>query len=330
MTFDTLKNSAIARTELFMQRRAQTKRRNWRHPALYGSMVLLGAFSIGTGLAALYIGFIDDRWIRMVLALFYLLLTLWHFGLMLRTLFLSSMAVTREKRDTERWEALLLTGVSGREIVQGKWWATVRTQWIEYLFLAVIRAAAAVSIGSIGQGLVPIYPSYVSYRGMDTTIPNIIIGIVIIMVLTLANLPFTAACGVMSAMDTKRGGGLVRGFGARAAFTMLAALLPLLLWLFIGGWGLWQRGFMSYNQYNSISSFIGQFTSILVDNGMSLSGNIIANIYWIQNRQFEAFLIVGLALAAYGGLTWALLRVAQWRAERTGALRTRETKGTAE
>jgi hypothetical protein len=327
MTFDTLKDNAIARTELFMQRRAQTKRTNWRHPALYGSMVILAAFSAYAGLTALYIGFVDESWIKPVLLLFYVLLTIWHFGLMSRTLSLSSMAITRDKRDTERWEALLLTGVSGREIVQGKWWATVRTLWVEYLFLAVLRAGAVLSISNIGQESAFIYPYVTPYRLMSTTPMHILLGMSIVAWLTMVNLPFTAACGVMSSMDTKRGSGVVRGFGARAAFVILTALAPLILWLFIGGWGFRQYGLISYMSYGDISSFIGQFSEVLLDNGLRLGGDIIVNTYWMQINLFGGVASFLLALAAYGALTWGMLRIAQWRAERTGALHINEVKG---
>jgi len=325
MILDTLNRSAVGRKELSYQQQIQSRRSLWRHPALYGSLALLAAFSVGTGGYALYIGFVDDRAIQLVLALFYVLLTIWHFALMMRTVHLSSLAVTREKRDTERWEALLLTGVSGREIILGKWWATVRSMGQDYLFLACLRAAAAFSISGIGSGIVPFYPSYLSYRLMETNVLNIAFGVVMVLALTLVNLPLTAAAGIMAAMDSKRGSGVARGMAARAAFTTLAALLPLIVWVFVGSNWLWRYGMIPVPDYTEISRFISQFSAILLDNGMSFGGNVIANAYWAQNRPVASMLLTLLALGAYAGLTWGLLRISQWRAERSGALKVIES-----
>jgi hypothetical protein len=325
MILDTLKKSPITRTELFYQQRSQAPNRRWRRPLFYSLMTLLSLFSVIVGVITLSGGFVEEAPARVVLTVFYVLMIILHFNWMLRTLTLASAAVTREKRDAERWEALLLTGVTGREIVLGKWWATIKTMWRSYVFLAFVRATTIISLSNFGDNIVPLYSSYYRYNVPNTSIPNLLLGIVFVMALTLINLPYTAACGVMAAMDTKRGGGgLPRAFAARAAFTILAAIVPMLLWTFFGFWAFRNLANWDYSQTSEISNFLSQHMRIMLDNSLGFSSDIVVNNYWIESHLFAVVFLLAQTMATYAAMTWALLRFAQWRAERTGALKSSE------
>src|SRR5688572_8250979 len=99
MRLDTLRNSPITRTELFYQQRVLAPHKSWRRPLFYTLMTILAAYSIVVGMMSLSGGGVNEDVARVILSVFYLLMTLLHFRWMLRTLTLASSAVTREKRD---------------------------------------------------------------------------------------------------------------------------------------------------------------------------------------------------------------------------------------
>ncbi len=81
----------------------------------------------------------------------------------------ASAAVAREKR-ARTWESLLLTTIDARQIVLGKWWATVQTTFHLYGWLLVWRGAVglwlvattqdAPAIALFGAGLLVAYPFF--------------------------------------------------------------------------------------------------------------------------------------------------------------------------
>jgi hypothetical protein len=329
MTLGTLQNSVITQTELSYQWRAQTGRDGLWRRGYIAVMTILALYSIVVGIVALSVRFDQTDVVRLILLFFYWMLVALHFGLMLLTLHLSAAAITREKRNTERWEALLLTGVSGREIVFGKWWATVRTMWRDYLFLAFLRASAVITLYNLGRELLPMLDDAPYSATTQPSLLSILAGVTVVFVLTMVSLPYTAACGVMAAMDAKRGAGLARGLAARTVFTILTAVIPVLLWHLIGYVLLMHIGLISRYQQFDVTYVLAEYLNTLLDNGFSLGGYLVINPPWVQDNRVGIGLAVVLVLMAYTGLTWALLRFAQWRAERSGALDTRETKGTA-
>jgi hypothetical protein len=51
---------------------------------------------------------------------------------------LGARSITRE-RTGRTWETLLLTNIDARQIVWGKWWATIRAMWGDQLMVALLR-----------------------------------------------------------------------------------------------------------------------------------------------------------------------------------------------
>jgi hypothetical protein len=325
MILHTLKNSTITRMELFYQHRGQS----WRNPLVNivdGVMTVFALYGIVVGIAALSFGINDRGEVRALLFCFYWALVTFHFGLMLKTLHRSAAAITREKRDSERWESLLLTGISGREIVFGKWWATVQTMWRSYLFLAFLRAAAVLTLCNVGIGILPMVEEAPRSDPISVSVWSILLGVGLVSVMTLVNLPFTAACGVMSAMDAKRGAGLARGAVARFLITVIAAFVPVVVWHLIGYVFLVHIGVLERFVEADVRYMFAEYFNTLLDNGFSLSGYVVMNPRWLQNNSVGIFVAVVLVLAMYGVLTWGLLRVAQWRAEGSGALKYQESR----
>ncbi|MBL8161599.1 MAG: hypothetical protein JNJ61_06390, partial [Anaerolineae bacterium] len=156
-----------------------------------------------------------------------------HFVLMLQTLTLAANSISRE-REAQTWDMLVLTGMDARQIVRGKWAATVRHQWQRYLFLGVLRAAALVWFANFGARLAygSLYSFYYS-GSMVVVLPpptHILLAAAMIIVLTLFNLGFTAACGVLASVSAKRGiwalvGGIVTRLALPIAFVFGFSLL---------------------------------------------------------------------------------------------------------
>jgi hypothetical protein len=307
--------------ELYYQRRANQKRQRWRlEPVFYG---LLSGFAI--------FGFALGVWVIIeqvrfsfsipTLHFYYLFVLYLHFGLMLRTLRLASNSVTREKHNPYRWEALVLTGVSGRNIVYGKWWAIVRRMWRNYLFLAFLRTCVVLTITTVGLGSVPYDLTY--YNRSHTSNPLIVlIGVLGLTALTMLNLCYTAACGVLAAMERKQGGGLGRAFVTRTTLSLLTALLCWLAW-FICSLE-WTQPAAIFSVPQITPRWVVIFVGTLLDNGITIGNQFIFNGFWAQNYPFHIPSIFIAAIIMYSVLTWAFLRFAQWRAERGGALRTNE------
>jgi hypothetical protein len=318
----TLKNSVITRTELSHQQQTQPR---WL-TGFYALMLALSGFAFVASFVLEPMNARRDDAVGVILVIYYILLAIFHFGVLIHTLKVSSEAIMREKRTPERWEALMLTGVIGREIVFGKWWAIVRTQWRTYLLLGLVRTVAAVTFPTIGRGLGPYY-SYFSGDVFHVTLEGAGLAALVLITMTLINLPYTAACGIVAAMWTERGG-IGRSIILRTVLTIGAAFLPMLLWTIVGIRVLLMNGLISETLFNEIHNFNSSRASFMMDNGMSLGAEIAVNSIWLVNHVFLSIAAFVLSLLTYVVLSWVMLRVAQWRAERIGALHPNEPTAT--
>jgi hypothetical protein len=237
-----------------------------------------------------------------------------HFALMFQTLSLSANSIAREKRGNH-WEMLLLTGVDAGQITFGKWWATVKHMGRRYLLLAVLRALLVVWMGASITRLFTLQAPYYSSTDPAAILPpslwQFIGAIAAVMALTLANLGFTAACGII-ASAVGRGGllSLMSGLGLRliilVGIPILATLLirPLL------------RGSLA-----ALVDPTGDILLTLLDNGLSI-GMSLSRYRYPDEGNFIVFLFPAavLALALYALLTWLLLRFAQAQLVRQNVL----------
>jgi hypothetical protein len=173
-----------------------------------------------------------------VMLLFPLCVIIWDLWLMFRTLVMSANSIARE-RNGQSWELLLLTGLSARQIVRAKWRAVIRQQWKDYALLAIMRIGAVSFLAmSFDVALTPGRPPYFSYGRYGpavephiTTVFGIAISIVllsavIIAVLTMLNLMFTAACGIVGGSLAQRTSlAMSYGVGVRLLLMIIPALL---------------------------------------------------------------------------------------------------------
>ncbi len=256
---------------------------------------------------------------------------LYHFLLMFRTLALGANSITREKTG-KTWEMLVLTGVDARQIVWGKWWATVLRQWRQYALLGVLRAGVIAWLGgSASRILASIYTSYgYTYGDLQTVLPSaldVLAAGLVVFLLTLANLGFTAACGVLASSETRSGAlALARAVATRLTILFVALMILMLpsVILDLAGWWL-DRVQLGSNF--SLMDVLSRTSITLLDNGASLGSELVA--YRLGNTSGStpsALAAAILSLAIYGVMTWGLLRMAQRRAVRHLALPPEENK----
>lgn len=311
----------IMQAELRFQRRAARGRRWWRWLARSVTLlaVMLALILYGGELAGALLQRdptpIGERFGVGVALLMVFTLAL-HFALMFRALALGANSIARE-RQGQTWDMLVLTGIDARQIVLGKWWATVRQLWRQYALLAVLRAGVIVWMAASTSRLITfIYVSSSSYylgtASFSLPAPlDLLLAGVIVFALTLANLAFTAAVGVSASGEARSGAlALVRAIFMRAALLIVAAFL--LLWL---------SGMVSLLSFPA-AEFPGRVASLLLDNGASLAGELAmyrSDYYGLVSA--NAVLPTALlGLVAYALLTWAVLELAQRRAVRLRAL----------
>lgn len=129
-----------------------------------------------------------------------------HFVLMLQTLSLSANSIAREKQSAN-WDILLLTGIDARRIIYGKWLAVVQRQLPAYIMLGLLRAGAVVYFSAFTSRSFYqlIYsPNYSNILIPISPLPlQILLAGAVIFLLTLLNLPFTAACGVAASAEAR-------------------------------------------------------------------------------------------------------------------------------
>ncbi|MBA3869756.1 MAG: hypothetical protein H0X30_11470 [Anaerolineae bacterium] len=238
----------------------------------------------------------------------------YHFYLMFQTIALTANSITREK-EAQTWELVVLTGINARQIVRGKWWATVQRQFSRYLLLGVMRAGATAAIGiSVTASF---YNASSSNNG-TLQLPHamtILISSCFGILFTIANLGFSAACGVMGSAVSRRSSiAILRGFVLQIVITVVPALFLSVIFL----------PYLSTSQPTFIDSALQAIIwgiASAVDNGFNLLSfplYVSFESYAIRPHAaivpvtFDWIAAAILALILYGLLIWFAL----WRAER--------------
>jgi hypothetical protein len=134
--------------------------------------------------------------------------TLTHFRLLFRTLAMTAHATQRERLPSH-WEALLMTGVSARRFIFGKWGAHVRLLWRDWLLLALLRAGAVLAISPFIATLIYFNPQ----DALQQMPPIAAVGLAALAVigLTLLNGLFTTACGILGGLVQRANGSAFTG-----------------------------------------------------------------------------------------------------------------------
>lgn len=258
---------------------------------------------------------------------FWIVTFLAHYAIQFRTLALATGSLARE-RDGNTWELLVMTGISSKAIIRGKWWAVVRHQFPSYLWLGMMRAAAILWYGfaissvsssysfSYNNAFIPVYPPPL----------QIIVAALLIMLLTLLNLGFTAAGGMVGAALGERGGtALARGVAVR----LLLGLLPLVIMgmTLLGIIWLFRNPRFPDGIVSDLGSTTLGIVVTLVDNGITLGLPMSS----VRLADLESSMVYGsigldqwaaliLAIPAYWLYTTLALRWAERRLRKLGAL----------
>jgi hypothetical protein len=276
-----------------------------------------------------------------IMLLFPLCVMIWDLWLMFQTLIMSTNSIARE-RTGENWELLLLTNVSVRQIVSAKWWAVVRQQWTDYVLLALMRIGAVSLLAfSFDVGFSPGRFPYFSYGSSGpvvephittvflTAISIVLLSAALIAVLTMLNLMFTAACGIVAGSFTKRSWRMLPyGIGIRLLPVSIIAILagvPSYLGL--------KPDIETFNYYpdpifNTICLILLFMGITVLDNGGIAAGLLMRFGYdYRWHSKFHGFAFFSttlrghgpafltallLSITIFGMLTCLLLRQAEW------------------
>jgi hypothetical protein len=246
--------------------------------------------------------------------LFPLCVMIWDLWLMVRTLVISTNSIARE-RNAKSWELLLLTSVNTRQVIKAKWWAVVRHQRKDYALLAVMR------IGMVGFlalnfsvtfsfGDFP-YFSYGSPGPLvepDRTIVFFIATLIVLLsaaiiaMLTMLNLKFTAACGILGGFIALRPSlALPSGIAVRLLLAIiLAALIGIPSYLGLKP-DIETSIYYPDPVLSTIFLILGLMGSSMVDNGSMAAGLLVRfgyNVRWYST--FRGFRIFSDTLRGHG------------------------------
>lgn len=327
-----LNQQPIAQAELNHQNRSTPPpRRRWRQWLGRASLVMvyitafilvgneiIALLSMGSGRRVAFYTTVNPNWLIAAAVIAVGATVIIHFRRMLQTLSLSANSIARE-RGANNWDMLVLTGIDAGKIVRGKWWATIRHMWRPYVMLGILRAAAVVLYGA------STYRSYYSYQFYNSDGLSSVTLIVVLLhfalagtavfIFTMANLFFTAACGV-TAFNKRSGVALARAIGTRLFIIVGLGLLALLL----------TRLWINYATYPYLLPSIITISMLsLVDNGAILSSQFAYYSPYdygpYLNPLFAMYLpAILVTLLLYLLLTLLLLRFARWQAVRNGAI----------
>lgn len=142
------------------------------------------------------------------------------------TLGLAANSISREKRG-KTWDNLLLTGVSARHIVWGKWWATLSALWGDHAVTAVLRLGVVgwlvyvLGGEALYQPILPFLPTMLSY---------LVVGALLLAAYAVVDAALSAALGVLIPLTPWDGAAaLVAAIGLR----LLVSLAPFVLPVFV-------------------------------------------------------------------------------------------------
>jgi hypothetical protein len=148
------------------------------------------------------------------------------------TLGMASDSIAREKKGNT-WESLLLTSISARQIVWGKWWATLQALGGDHVLIVALRLGL-LAIVVVGLHVSTILPSLLP--GLPVIAPHVLVLSLLLLAFTALEAGLTAALGVLSSLlPTDGAASLVVVFGGRVLLTAGLLVFPALA--FLRGWG---------------------------------------------------------------------------------------------
>ena len=202
-TLRRIRTNPVAQAELNHQQRNSTTHHRWQHfPVIFTVALALGVLMYSAlqtvpvlaarfGVPAQEL----DRLLRggfdTITILTGALIMIHHLAFATAALQLAASSISREKGG-RTWESLLLTGVDARQIIVGKWSATLRTLWLAYRPLLVLRFAVALWMGA-SSGAIRFSPSIA-----PPSLPDMIVIGGITAVFPLFYAAFTITLGLLA------------------------------------------------------------------------------------------------------------------------------------
>lgn len=113
-----------------------------------------------------------------------------YFVVMLITMGLSASSISREKNN-HTWHVLVLTELNARQIVWGKWWASLQALWGDHILLAVLRLGVAGWLIVVYHEKLP-----AGVFGLPPGATAVIAMTVLIVAFTVIDAMFTTAMGI--------------------------------------------------------------------------------------------------------------------------------------
>jgi ABC-type Na+ efflux pump permease subunit len=210
----------------------------------------------------------------------------------------ASATIAREKQ-ARTWESLLLTGIDARQIVIGKWWATLRMMWVQHQKGLLLRVLTVVwlSLPSVDG---------IAFSREDPSPVAIIMAAGVALLYPLLNVSTAAATGVLASLFGRREtvsfqvANLLQG-----ALMIGSILLCFVPFLFLS-----RQGWAQVLPLVFLAPLDGGLLTIL---GVILEDQAVGRWQYLLGA-------IGLSALLYAGLTWLLLRAAQSVAVRQNAL----------
>ncbi len=139
-------------------------------------------------------------------------LMIMHFALYivvtLVTLALAGASISREQT-SGTWESLLLTNMTARQIVQGKWWATLRSLWGDHLMVLLVRLG---------------FVAWLDYLGSAPDLPNpgrLLVGLIVISAFSIADSALTVILGILPPVSGRNPVVLTLALGLRLMVSLV-------------------------------------------------------------------------------------------------------------
>ncbi|GAB4511505.1 MAG: hypothetical protein OHK0046_09680 [Anaerolineae bacterium] len=137
---------------------------------------------------------------------------------LLITLGLASNSITREHR-SKNWDILLLTNVNARQLVWGKWWASLQALWGDHVIVALLRLGLVGAVIAFHENRLP--PGVL---GLSPELTHLISITAIMLVFTLLDAAFSTAMGVAIPLSNWSSAVVGAVVFALRAFTLFLAL----------------------------------------------------------------------------------------------------------
>lgn len=139
------------------------------------------------------------------------------------TLALAASSIRREQR-AGTWDSLLLTNMSARQIVQGKWWATLRALWGDHVLVLVLR------LGFVA------YLHLLSANPAVSQPVRLLITLAFITVITIIDSALTAILGILPPVSGSHSVVMPLAMSVRLVVSVALVIVTFAVGLFVFEW----------------------------------------------------------------------------------------------